>query len=93
MIRYKVVRKDIRYKNKTYSEGALLPETFTERDKFRLLYPSRVEEVTVPDNVNMGSPSVAEQKSIVTELKKKNAKGDVKVKAKATVNGNMIGQK
>ena len=47
--RYKVVRRWIKYKGKIYQKGELLPEEFTHHDRFRNIYPSRVELITVED--------------------------------------------
>ena len=45
MIRFKVIRKSVRWKRTTYHEGEFLPEDFKAADKFRNLYPSRIAEV------------------------------------------------
>lgn len=47
--RYRVTRKSVRFCKQTYHTGELLPETFSERDLYRVLYPSRIEKVNVPD--------------------------------------------
>lgn len=88
MKRFKVIRKDVRYKRKTYHPGEFLPEGFSEKDKYRTLYPSRIIEVEVPDPVDVTTPSVAEQKKVVTEIKSMQASNEasVKVQPKATVN-------
>lgn len=49
MIRYKVIRKSIRWNRQTYHTGDLLPETFSEKDKYRVLYPSRITSVEVKE--------------------------------------------
>lgn len=43
--RYRVIRKSIRYGKQTYHKGEFLPESFTERDIYKVLYPSRLEKV------------------------------------------------
>lgn len=48
-VRYRVVRKSVRFCKQTYHKGELLPESFSERDLYRVLYPSRIEKVNVPD--------------------------------------------
>jgi hypothetical protein len=47
--RYKVVRLWVKYKGRVYRAGELLPEEFNHHDRFRLIYPSRVGLVEVPD--------------------------------------------
>jgi len=49
--RYRVARQSIRFGKKTYRKGELLPESFSERDLYRVLYPSRIEKVEVADGV------------------------------------------
>ena len=51
MTRYKVIRKSIRWNRQTYHTGDLLPETFSEKDKYRVLYPSRIASVEVKEEV------------------------------------------
>lgn len=51
MVRYKVIRKSIRWNRQTYHTGDLLPETFSEKDKYRVLYPSRITSVEVKEEV------------------------------------------
>ena len=70
MKRFKVIRKEVRYKHKTFHLGEFLPEGFTERDKYRTLYPSRIAEVEVPDPIDMTTPSVADQKKVVASSQK-----------------------
>lgn len=48
-VRYRVVRKSVRFCKQTYHKGELLPASFSERDLYRVLYPSRIEKVNVPD--------------------------------------------
>ena len=45
MIRFKVACKSIRWNRKTFHAGEYLPESFTEKDKYRVLYPSRIIKV------------------------------------------------
>jgi len=49
--RYKVTRMWVKYPTgptgKVYKEGMFLPPEFTERDKWRTLYPSRISSVEV----------------------------------------------
>lgn len=70
MKRFKVIRKEVRYKHKTFHLGEFLPEGFTERDKYRTLYPSRIAEVEVPDPIDMTTPSVADQKKVIAASQK-----------------------
>ena len=59
MTRYKVIRKSIRWNRQTYHTGDLLPETFSEKDKYRVLYPSRIASVEVKEEVKT-APVVSE---------------------------------
>lgn len=68
MIRYQVIRKEIRFNRHTYHAGEMLPESFSEKDKYRVLYPSRIAKVEVPDAIDVSSPSVAEQKMVVAGM-------------------------
>ena len=45
--RFRVARQSVRYNKQTYRKGEFLPESFTERDIYKVLYPSRLEEVEV----------------------------------------------
>lgn len=45
MARFKVACKSIRWNRKTFHAGEYLPESFTEKDKYRVLYPSRIIKV------------------------------------------------
>ena len=47
--RYRVTRQTVRFGKQTYRVGELLPASFSERDLYRVLYPSRLEKVEVPD--------------------------------------------
>ena len=49
MIRYKVTRKSVRFNRQTYHMGEYLPKSFSERDMYRIMYPSRITKVEVPD--------------------------------------------
>ena len=49
--RYKVIRQSVRFCKQTYHVGDLLPESFSERDLYRILYPSRVKKVDIPDEI------------------------------------------
>lgn len=48
-IRYRVKNKSVRFCKQTYHKGEFLPETFSERDLYRILYPSRVEKVELAE--------------------------------------------
>lgn len=87
MKRFKVIRKDVRYNHRTFHTGEFLPEGFSEKDKYRTLYPSRIAEVEVPDAIDVTTPSVAEQKKVVAGSKIQNVtpKGNVNVQPKASV--------
>lgn len=45
--RYRVARQSVRFCKQTYHKGDLLPESFSERDMYRVLYPSRIEKIEV----------------------------------------------
>ncbi len=47
MARFKVIRKSVRWNRKTYHAGEYLPESFTEKDMYRVLYPSRIQKEEV----------------------------------------------
>lgn len=47
--RYRVSRQTVRYNKQTYRKGEFLPSSFSERDLYKVLYPSRLEIVEVPD--------------------------------------------
>lgn len=49
MTRFKVACKSIRWNRKTFHAGEYLPESFTEKDKYRVLYPSRITSVEVKE--------------------------------------------
>lgn len=44
--RFKVIRQHVKFKGKLYCVGDVLPENFTEREKFRCTFPSRVAVLT-----------------------------------------------
>lgn len=58
--RYRVARQTVRFCKQTYHVGELLPESFSERDMYRVLYPSRIEKVEVPDEVETAASKIAE---------------------------------
>ena len=49
MLRYRVTRQWVKHKGKMYLVGELLPVEFSEREKFRNIYSSRIASVDVPD--------------------------------------------
>lgn len=49
MQRFIVIRQYIKYKGVLYKKGELLPPEFTERDRCRNIYPSRIGTTEVPD--------------------------------------------
>lgn len=65
--RYVVTRLWIKYKGAIYREGELLPESFTQHDLIRSMYPRRVGVVEIPDEpetpegANPGEPSTTDQ--------------------------------
>lgn len=89
MIRYQVVRKEVRFGKRTYRKGEYLPESFSEKDKYRVLYPSRIAKVDVPDPIDVSSPSVAEQKMAMAGIKTQGVqpKAAVNIQPKAIVPG------
>ena len=50
MQRFIVTRQYIKYKGTLYKRGELLPPEFTERDRCRNIYPSRIGTTEVPDS-------------------------------------------
>lgn len=50
MTRFVVIAKEVKYKGKMYLLGDYLPPKFTEKERFRQLYPSRIQAVEVPDS-------------------------------------------
>lgn len=51
--RFRVACKMVKFKGITYQTGDLLPEHFTERDRYRNLYPSRIEEVFLEEEADV----------------------------------------
>ena len=49
MTRFIVTRQYVKYKGKLYQKGELLPPNFTERDRCRNIYPSRIGTTEVDD--------------------------------------------
>lgn len=49
MLRYFVCRHYIKWKGKLYKKGELLPENFTDHDRVRSIYSSRIGRKEVPD--------------------------------------------
>lgn len=49
MLRYFVCRHYIKWKGKLYKKGELLPENFTDHDRVRSIYSSRIGRTEVPD--------------------------------------------
>lgn len=47
--RYRVKFKYVKFKGVMYQAGELLPSTFSEKDRFRNIYPSRIEQVDVEE--------------------------------------------
>jgi hypothetical protein len=65
MLRFKVIRQWVKYKGRLWYVGELLPTTFSERDRQRNVFTSRIaavevpdEEVTVADAPIVSTPSV-----------------------------------
>lgn len=50
MQRFIVTRQYIKYKGVLYKKGELLPPDFTERDRCRNIYPSRIGTTEVPES-------------------------------------------
>ena len=57
MKRYFVCRHYIKWKGQLYKKGELLPENFTEHDRVRNIYSSRIASKEVPDEQPRTSPS------------------------------------
>lgn len=64
--RYRVARQSVRFCKQTYHKGEFLPESFSERDLYRVLYPSRIEKVEVPDIVETETAPVVDAPSSPT---------------------------
>lgn len=80
MVRFVVTRQYVKHKGILYKKGELLPPNFTERDRCRNIYPSRIGTIEVAEEVK------AEEPEKVTEVK---AATPVKgaISAAKTVNG------
>lgn len=89
MVRYQVIRKDVRFGKRTYRKGEYLPESFSERDKYKVLYPSRIAKVEVPDPIDVSSPSVAEQKMMMAGAQAQNITPQAAVNINAQANANL----
>lgn len=65
--RYRVVRQTVRYGKQTYHKGEFLPESFTERDIYKILYPSRLEkvEVATENTIPEAAPQVTKSQTSV----------------------------
>lgn len=57
MKRYFVCRHYIKWKGQLYKKGELLPENFTDHDRVRNIYSSRIAIKEVPDEQPRTSPS------------------------------------
>jgi len=88
MPRFKVIRKSVRWNKQTYHLGEYLPETFTEKDKYRVLYPSRIamveDEPAKTVAVNSNGTKNAEDTSVAPTKTTGAALSGSKVKAKVT---------
>lgn len=62
-MRFKVTRLWIKHKGVIYRAGDLLPEEFTDRDKFRNVHPSRIGVAEVPVESPVEPPVVIEDKA------------------------------
>lgn len=71
-VRYEVVRGYVKYQGTVYYAGTLLPRHFTERDRHRLIHPSRVvsKEVPLEDAGTKENPEVIKTETpvVVKEL-------------------------
>ena len=78
MQRFIVTRQYIKYKGTLYKRGELLPPEFTERDRCRNIYPSRIGTVEIEEkieensaptsNLSQGTNSVAKPLSSNTPI-------------------------
>ena len=68
-IRYRVKRQSVRFCKQTYHKGEFLPESFSERDLYRILYPSRVEKVELAEGgtIPPESSSIVKQPQVVSQ--------------------------
>ena len=78
MERYQVKGKWVKHKGVMYDNGELLPEDFTERDKYRNLYSSRIVKVAIE------IPKVVEVANTETTTKTKKREKSTTTKAKST---------
>lgn len=49
MIRYRITRGVVVYKGKRFKQGEYLPETFSEKERWRTATPHRIAAVSVED--------------------------------------------
>lgn len=82
--RYKVVRQSVRFGKQTYHVGDLLPESFSERDLYRVLYPSRIEKVEIADT-EVQTPPVVPVAPAAIQTPVANAQGVTPAKANPTI--------
>lgn len=103
MTRFVVLRQSVRWKGVTYRKGELLPENFTDRLRYRLLYPSRVgpiqidslegaetdetPETDISDNVNENSAEANSNEVTKTVESNISAAGEVITSEQATLTG------
>ena len=55
MRRFIVTRQYVKFKGKLYNKGELLPPEFTERDRCRNIYPSRIGTVEIEEKTEENS--------------------------------------
>lgn len=81
--RFIVTRLWVKYGRQIYRQGELLPATFTERDVYRNIYPSRIGEVTLTDEELAKLEPIEEiQEPEVIEAPKPKPEPEPKVEAK-----------
>lgn len=56
MLRYYVCRHYIKWKGKLYKKGELLPENFTDHDRVRSIYSSRIARKEVEEEASQSQP-------------------------------------
>lgn len=56
MLRYYVCRHYIKWKGKLYKKGELLPENFTDHDRVRSIYSSRIARKEVEEEAPQSQP-------------------------------------
>lgn len=56
MLRYYVCRHYIKWKGKLYKKGELLPENFTDHDRVRSIYSSRIARKEVVEEAPPSQP-------------------------------------